>query len=54
LKCFTNLKRLFLYDAHFGENPVCHLSNYQTFTLAQILSPSIQTFDGFEVSDEAK
>ena len=29
LNRLTNLKILAFYDPHYGENPICNLSNYQ-------------------------
>lgn len=47
-----NLKMLSLYDPHFGENPICTLSNYQTYMLYHL--KSICKLDTLHLSDEAK
>eukprot|EP00466_Bigelowiella_natans_P000244 jgi/Bigna1/66183/fgenesh1_pg.1_\ len=33
LKRLPNLKRLYLNDPHYGDNPICNLSNYHTYSL---------------------
>eukprot|EP00755_Sulcionema_specki_P010169 Sspe_Gene.6755::Locus_2269_Transcript_1_1_Confidence_1.000_Length_4905::g.6755::m.6755 len=46
----VNLQRLFFYDPHFGDNPVCQLCNYQTYTLYHL--NHIKVLDYNAVSDE--
>jgi len=39
-------------DPHYGENPICHLCNYQTFVLYHL--PQLKRLDTLNISDDAK
>eukprot|EP00941_MAST-03F_sp_MAST-3F-sp1_P003667 g3667.t1 len=46
------LRQLHLGDPHFGDCPVCHLANYQTYVLYNV--PQITSLDALLVSEETK
>lgn len=46
------LRELALSDAHWGDNPVCGLCNYGTFTLCQL--PHLQVLDTIVLDEGAK
>jgi len=52
LSRLKNLKSLYLSDEHYGENPVCQLSNYQVYTICHLAQVSI--LDSIPVNQEAK
>lgn len=52
LNQLKNLKSLFLKCINFGENPICNLANYQTYTTYHL--PKLSNLDGVEISEEAR
>ena len=46
------LRQLQFGDPHFGDCPVCHLANYQTYVLYNV--PQITSLDALLVSEETK
>eukprot|EP00756_Hemistasia_phaeocysticola_P022288 Hpha_TRINITY_DN15823_c2_g1::TRINITY_DN15823_c2_g1_i1::g.189078::m.189078 len=48
----ANLRSLYFSDPHFGDNPVCQLCNYQTYTLYHL--SKIRVLDYNTVSDESR
>ncbi|KAJ9438372.1 Protein phosphatase 1 regulatory subunit SDS22-like protein [Diplonema papillatum] len=48
----TRLTHLYFSDPHFGDNPICQLCNYQTYTLYHL--NRIKVLDYNAVSDESR
>eukprot|EP01065_Artemidia_motanka_P036882 TRINITY_DN4493_c0_g1_i1.p1 TRINITY_DN4493_c0_g1~~TRINITY_DN4493_c0_g1_i1.p1 ORF type:complete len:1596 (+),score=457.90 TRINITY_DN4493_c0_g1_i1:54-4841(+) len=48
----VNLRSLYFSDPHFGDNPVCQLCNYQTYTLYHL--SKIKVLDYNTISDESR
>jgi hypothetical protein len=48
----TNLKNLYFIDENFGENPICHFSNYRVFVLHHL--KNLEIFDSVKVTNEEK
>eukprot|EP01062_Namystynia_karyoxenos_P058429 TRINITY_DN4997_c0_g3_i1.p1 TRINITY_DN4997_c0_g3~~TRINITY_DN4997_c0_g3_i1.p1 ORF type:complete len:1660 (+),score=672.78 TRINITY_DN4997_c0_g3_i1:84-4982(+) len=48
----ANLRLLYFSDPHFGDNPVCQLCNYQTYTLYHL--NKIKVLDYQSVSEESR
>ena len=49
---FPSLRRLSFSDPHFGDNPVCHLCNYQTYVIYHLTQ--LTSLDAEGISDESK
>ena len=47
-----SLKCVYFSDPNFGENPICLVSNYQTFVLYHI--PKVQVLDSMNISNDTK
>ncbi len=52
LNQLKRLKTLFLKCVNFGDNPICNLANYQTYTAYHL--PNLSNLDGIEISEEAR
>lgn len=52
LQRLTQLKAISFDDPLYGDNPVCKLSNYQTFTLYHV--PQITSLDFVPIGDESR
>lgn len=52
LNRLPNLKTCTFQDAHYGDNPICNLCNYQTYVLYHL--PSLTRLDTLLISDDAK
>ena len=52
LNRLPNLKVLAFKDPHFGENPLCNLSNYETYVLYHLRS--VKQLDTNRISDDQK
>lgn len=48
----TNLKILYFIDENFGDNPICHFSNYRVFILHHL--KNLETLDSVKVTNEEK
>lgn len=52
LGLLPQLKNLFLNDINFGENPICLMNNYRTFTLHHL--PNLELLDNISVSKDER
>ena len=52
LNRLPNLRVLSFRDPHFGENPLCNLSNYETYVLYHLRG--IKKLDTIAISDDQK
>jgi hypothetical protein len=52
LREMTNLKVLYFFDPHYGENPLCKIYNYQTYMLFNF--DFLDRFDSLVINDESR
>ena len=52
LKCLPLLQILSFSDPHYGDNPICCLSNYQIYVLYHL--PRIEVLDAIKITEDSK